>query len=53
VVDASRAGNIISIVVDGPVDAVVKEAAKLNVRRIVTRDTDLEEVFLQFYKDES
>ena len=50
VIDASRAGNIISVVVEGPVDAVVKEAAKLNVRRIITRDTDLEDVFLQYYK---
>ena len=51
VIDASRAGNIISVVVEGPVDAVVKEAAKLNVRRVITRDTDLEDVFLRYYKD--
>ena len=53
VVEASRAGNIISVVVEGPVDAVVKEAARVNVRRIVTRETDLEDVFLQYYKGES
>ena len=53
VVDASRAGNIISVVVEGPVDAVVKQAAKLNVRRVITRDTDLEDVFLRYYKDGS
>ncbi len=53
VVDASRARNIISVVVEGPVDAVIKEAAKLNVRRIITRETDLEDVFLEYYKDGS
>jgi ABC-2 type transport system ATP-binding protein len=53
VVDASRSGNIISVVVEGPVDPVIKEAAKVNVRRIITRETDLEDVFLQYYKDGS
>jgi ABC-2 type transport system ATP-binding protein len=50
VLSATRAGNVIGIVVEGPVDRVVKEAAKLNVRRIVTRETDLEDVFLDLYK---
>jgi ABC-2 type transport system ATP-binding protein len=53
VVHASRSGNIISVVVEGPVDPVIKEAAKVNVRRIITRETDLEDVFLQYYKDGS
>ena len=52
VADASRAGNIINIVVEGPVDAVIKEAAKLNVRRIITKETDLEDVFLDLYREE-
>ena len=53
VIDTSRAGNIISVVVEGSVDAVIKEAGKLNVRRIVTRETDLEDVFLRYYRDDS
>ena len=52
VLDASRSGHVISIVVEGPVDAVIKEAAKINVRRIVTRETDLEDVFLDLYREE-
>jgi ABC-2 type transport system ATP-binding protein len=50
VVEARRSGNIISLVVEGPVDAVIKESAKLNVRRIVTRESDLEDVFLELYR---
>jgi ABC-2 type transport system ATP-binding protein len=53
VVDARRSGSIISLVVEGPVDAVIKEAAKVNVRRIVTRESDLEDVFLEYYKDDT
>jgi ABC-2 type transport system ATP-binding protein len=52
VADASRSGNIINIIVEGPVDAVIKEAAKLNVRRIITKETDLEDVFLDLYREE-
>lgn len=53
VTEVSRAGSIISVVVEGPVDAVLKEAARVNVRRIVTRETDLEDVFLRYYKGDS
>jgi ABC-2 type transport system ATP-binding protein len=52
VVETRRGGNIISVVVEGSVDAVIKAAATLNVRRIVTHESDLEDVFLEFYKDE-
>jgi beta-exotoxin I transport system ATP-binding protein len=52
VVQVNRSGNIISVVVEGAVDAVIKEAAKVNVRRIVTRESDLEDVFLEYYKDD-
>ncbi|MEX2393749.1 MAG: ABC transporter ATP-binding protein [Actinomycetota bacterium] len=51
VIDAWRTGNVITVLVAGPVDAVIKEAAKLNVRRIYTREADLEEAFLDLYKD--
>ncbi len=50
VINASRAGNIINVLVQGPVDAVIKEAAKVNVRRIYTREADLEDVFLDLYR---
>lgn len=52
VVDASRAGNVISVLVKGPVDAVLKEAAKINVRRIYTREADLEDMFMDLYREE-
>jgi ABC-2 type transport system ATP-binding protein len=52
VIDASRTGNLIGILVEGPVDAVIKEAAKINVRRIVTRESDLEDVFLDYYRED-
>jgi ABC-2 type transport system ATP-binding protein len=51
VADASRSGHVISLIVEGPIDAVIKEAAKINVRRIVTRETDLEDVFLDLYRE--
>ncbi|MEO6714666.1 MAG: ABC transporter ATP-binding protein [Mycobacteriales bacterium] len=50
VVDASADGNIITITVEGSVDAVIKVAAQFEVDRIVTHETPLEEIFLGFYE---
>jgi ABC-2 type transport system ATP-binding protein len=49
VVEASGVGNVITIVVEGSVDAVIKAAAQLQVERIVTHETPLEEIFLSYY----
>ncbi|MGW5153698.1 hypothetical protein [Rhodococcus koreensis] len=43
---------MIRLVVEGDVDAVLKTAATLPVRRIVTHDTDLEDVFLDYYRNQ-
>lgn len=40
----------VSLTVEGPVDAVVKKAAKCRVDRIVSREADLEELFLELYR---
>ncbi len=53
VIEATKSGNVVSLVVEGPVDRVIKEAAKLKVRRIVTREFDLEDVFLALYRGDA
>lgn len=45
-------GNALHLVVEGSMDAVVKEAARFDLRNIVTNDADLEEVFLAYYEEE-
>lgn len=52
VVECTAAGDVIHLVVEGSIDAVVKAAATMRVRQIVTHDTDLEDVFLAYYRDE-
>ncbi len=52
VVECTASGDVIHLVVEGSVDAVVKTAAAMPVRQIVTHDTDLEDVFLAYYRDE-
>ena len=37
---------------EGPADAVVKAAAQQSVTDIRTREQDLEDVFLRYYRDE-
>lgn len=43
-------GDVVGLEVEGSVDAVVKAAAALDVRRIVTVEADLEDVFLAYYR---
>ena len=43
-------GKTISVVVEGSVDALIKAAASYTVDRVVTHDTDLEDVFLDLYR---
>ena len=52
VVRATASGAVIRLVVEGNLDGVLKAAATLPVRRIVTHETDLEDVFLDFYRDQ-
>jgi hypothetical protein len=44
---------VVHLVVEGSVDAALKAASsRLTVFRIVTLDTDLEDVFLAYYRDD-
>ena len=50
VVSAEAGAGVIHVVVEGTVDRVIKAAAGLDVRRLVTYDADLEDVFLRYYQ---
>jgi ABC-2 type transport system ATP-binding protein len=52
IVSLASADSVMHLVVEGSVDRVLKAAAGLEVRRIVTHDADLEEVFLGYYRDD-
>ncbi len=52
VVSVTVTGDVIDLVVQGSVDAALKAAATLTVRRIVTIDSDLEDSFLAYYHDD-
>jgi ABC-2 type transport system ATP-binding protein len=52
VVDCTATGDTLHVVVEGSVDAVVKTAATLSVRRLVTHDDDLEDVFVAYYREQ-
>lgn len=52
VVSVAAADGLLSVVVEGSVDRVIKAAAGLDVRRVVTHETDLEDVFLGYYQEE-
>jgi ABC-2 type transport system ATP-binding protein len=45
-------GRHLAVAFEGSVDPIVKAAATHDVRAIRTRDDDLEEIFLRFYRDE-
>jgi len=47
-----RAG-LVQLVIEGSADSVIKVAAKLEVNRVVSHDTDLEDIFLDFYREGS
>lgn len=50
VVEATAAPGVIHLVVQGSVDGVIKAAAGMEVQRIVSHETDLEDVFLRYYQ---
>ena len=52
VVECTAVGDAVHLVVEGSVDAVIKVAATMPVRQIVTHETDLEDVFLAYYRDD-
>ena len=45
-------GSMLTVAFEGAADAVVKAAAAHEVRSIRSRDDDLEEIFLRYYRDE-
>jgi len=51
VIAAETHGNVLSLTVEGSIDPALKRAARsLVVERIVSRDNDLEDVFLDVYR---
>jgi ABC-2 type transport system ATP-binding protein len=53
IVEVSARDGLVQLVVEGRVDATLKAAAGLRVDRIVTREADLEEVFLEYYREDT
>jgi beta-exotoxin I transport system ATP-binding protein len=52
VVSATADGGVVHLVVEGSFDAALKAASQLTVFRVVTLDTDLQDVFLAYYRDD-
>ena len=52
VVERRSNGNLVQLVVEGSMDAVVKAAARLHIEGITTSGGDLEEVFLEHYRQD-
>jgi ABC-2 type transport system ATP-binding protein len=52
VVNVDVSNGFLRLVVEGSAARIIKAAADLEVERIVTHDTDLEDVFLRFYRDD-
>ena len=46
----STTANVVSVTMEGPIDAVLKRAAQLSVQRVVSHETDLEDAFLDWYR---
>jgi ABC-2 type transport system ATP-binding protein len=51
--EVTAAGSTLTVAFEGSADAVVKAAAAHQVRAIRSRDDDLEEIFLRYYRAES
>ncbi len=52
VVGVAVDGSTVTVSFEGPADAVVKAAARHEVRAIRPRDDDLEDIFLRYYREE-
>jgi ABC-2 type transport system ATP-binding protein len=51
--EATVDGRRLSVAFEGSADAIVKAAAAHEVQAIRTRDDDLEEIFLRYYRQDS
>jgi hypothetical protein len=51
--EVTRAATTLVVAFEGSADAVVKAAAAHEVRAIRSRDDDLEEIFLRYYRAEA
>ena len=49
--EATRQGTRLDVAYEGSVDPLVKAMAKYEVRALRSRDDDLEEIFLRYYRD--
>jgi ABC-2 type transport system ATP-binding protein len=52
VVGVAVDGSTVTVSFEGPADAVVKAAARHEVRAIRPRDDDLEDIFLRYYREQ-
>ncbi len=52
VTEVSVEAGVVHLVVEGSVDGVIKVASGLEILRIVSHETDLEDVFLRYYQGE-
>jgi ABC-2 type transport system ATP-binding protein len=52
VIEATKFRNVITVTVKGDVDAVMKAAAQLKVRRMYSQAAELEDIFLDLYRGE-
>lgn len=50
--EAKADGDRLTVAFEGSADAIVKAAAMHEVRAVRTREADLEEIFLRYYRDE-
>jgi ABC-2 type transport system ATP-binding protein len=53
VVEATADGSVVSLVIRGAVEHVLAVAGRLHVQRIVTHQADLEDVFLDYYREDA
>jgi ABC-2 type transport system ATP-binding protein len=48
----SSGGAVVTVSFDGPIDALLREATELGVVNLHSRDADLEDIFLTYYRDD-
>jgi ABC-2 type transport system ATP-binding protein len=53
VIEVSARDSVVRLVVEGPVERVLRTAGRLHARRIVSPEAELEQVFLDFYREGS
>ena len=51
--DVSADGPVLTVSFEGPIDAILREATALGVVNLHSRDADLEDIFLTYYRDDS